>query len=79
MAEQSKQSEFYVSQGESTLGPWMMTEIASRSRAGELDESCFIFLESRDQWMPLMECEELQKMLNATAPKAAKPKAPPKR
>lgn len=78
MAEQSKQSEFYVSQSESTLGPWMMTEIASRTRAGELDAGCFIFLESRDQWVPLMECDELQKMLKATAKLGAKPKAPPK-
>ncbi len=78
MPENAKQTEFYVSQTETTVGPWMMTEIVSRTRAGELDASCFIYLEASEKWIPLMESVELQALLRATSQTATKPKAPPR-
>ena len=77
MAERSKQVEFYVSQNDQSLGPWTLAEIATRTTRGELNETCLIFVEARDEWSPLMQCEELREFMQSKGA-LSKPKSPPK-
>lgn len=73
-AQTGNQIEFYVSKGEQTLGPWTIDEIAARLGRSELAVTDFIYLEGRDEWIPLMECDQLREKLKAKKPAKAPPK-----
>ena len=66
------QSEFYVSKGEVTLGPWSIDQVAEKLSLAEIAATDFIYDDLKADWIPLMECEALKTLLNR-----AKPKAPP--
>lgn len=69
------QIEYYVSKGDQTLGPWTINEIANRLQASEIAITDFVYIEGRDEWIPLMECEPLREKLRAKKPKAPPPPA----
>lgn len=72
--EKSQQTEFFVSKGERQLGPWSLTELASRLASSEIAITDFVFDDGRQDWMPLFECEALKAHLAQSKPKGAPPK-----
>lgn len=70
------QMSFYVSHAGQTYGPWTVEEIMHRIAQMELIATDFIFDESRDGWVPLMECDAVVSALSMTKPSAPPPKAP---
>lgn len=69
----SNQTEFYVSKGDQTLGPWTMDEIADRLARAEISVTDFVYDESRTDWIPLLECAALKERLRRSKPKAPPP------
>lgn len=69
------QTEFYIAQGDDSLGPWTIEEIATKIAARELSVTDFVFDDGRQDWIPLLECEALKRHLNKAKPKAPPPKA----
>jgi hypothetical protein len=66
------QVEYYVSKGESTLGPWSIEQIAEKLSSADIAATDFVYDDAKGDWIPLLECEALKTLLNR-----AKPKAPP--
>lgn len=66
------QTHFHVAQGDESLGPWTIEEIAAKVASQEISVTDFVFDEGRQDWIPLLECEAFKEHL-----KKKKPKAPP--
>ena len=68
---------FHVSKAGNTsgesLGPWTIEEIASRLASAEIAITDFVYSETSEDWIALVEFEDLKMHL-----RKAKPKAPPK-
>lgn len=65
------QTLFYVSSKEQQLGPFTIQDVKEKLKAGEFSPTDYIYLESVDDWVLLMEYQEL-----AHDMKPAKPKKP---
>lgn len=72
---ETQQSEFYISKGEETLGPWTIEEIANRLAQSEIAVTDFVYDDGRKDWIPLMECAPLKEVLRSSKPKAPPPPA----
>jgi hypothetical protein len=68
------QTVFYVSSGEEQLGPFSIEEIGGKLKAGALSPTDYLYLESVEDWVLLMEYKELAGFLKPKKPaKPAKP------
>ena len=70
------QTQFFVSVKEQQLGPFSLPEIGQKLSQGEFAPTDYLYLESVEDWVLLMEYPELSQYLAPVKP--AKPKAPPK-
>jgi hypothetical protein len=68
------QTQFFVSKGEQQLGPWTVQEIASKVGSAELAMTDFVFVDEKNDWVALYECEAFQAYMRSQKPKAAPPK-----
>jgi hypothetical protein len=77
MSDQKTQTMYHVSKAGSTngesLGPWTIEEIAERLAKTEIAITDFVYDETREDWIALVECDALKEHL-----RRSKPKAPPK-
>lgn len=69
------QTEFYIAKGDASLGPWTILEIVERLARQEITVMDFVYIDSRQDWVPLMDCEAYKKHIAQTKPKAPPPKA----
>ena len=68
------QTLFYVSSKEQQLGPFTIQDVKEKLSAGELSPTDYIYLESVDDWVLLMEYQELAHDMKPTKPKKPVPK-----
>jgi hypothetical protein len=68
-----EQFEYYVSKGGDNLGPWAIDEIVAQMSRTELAPTDFVYIEAREEWIPLMECEAVRNHLQLSRPKAPPP------
>ena len=64
---------YYISQDGNQLGPWSIHEIVGKVKSQELKVVDYIFDESKEDWVSLLEFQDFQGLL-----KDFKPKTPPK-
>lgn len=68
------QTLFYLSVSEQQQGPFALQDVANKLKAGEVEPTDYIFVESVDQWLPLLEYKELQELIKPKAPSKPAPK-----
>ena len=68
------QTLFYVSSKEQQLGPFTIQDVKEKLSAGELSPTDYIYLESVDDWVLLMEYQELAHDMKPAKPKKPVPK-----
>jgi hypothetical protein len=68
------QTEFFVSKGEQQLGPWTVQELAAKVGSQEIAMTDFVFIDAKNDWIALYECEAFQSYMRSQKPKAAPPK-----
>lgn len=74
MADMKTQTEYYVSKGETQLGPWTIAEVANQLAIGAIAVTDFVYDDAKADWIALFECAALKEHMEKSKPKVAPPK-----